>query len=277
MATPSRSRHVLPGALGPLLLDVRTSDRTLPRPAVVIIHGFKGFKDWGMFPALAERVARAGFTAVSVNLSGSGVDNTGECVWPDRFRRNTYSSELADIARVIDALGDGSLELPPSPHVGLVGHSRGGGMAILTARRDPRVQALVTWAAFADVQRWHGREADWRLAGHVDVTNARTGQRLELGTTLLDDIEQNGTELDLLAAAGRLPQPWLLLHGTADEAVPVAEGRALAATWHGDTSNRMHLIEGAGHTFGAVHPFAGMTPELAEAFDETLKWLGRHL
>ena len=277
MATPTLSRHILPGTLGPLLVDVRTSDRALPRPAVLIIHGFKGFKDWGMFPPLADRVARAGFTAVSLNLSGSGVDNTGECVWPDRFRRNTYSAELADIARVIDALGDGALDLPPTPEVGLVGHSRGGGMAILTARRDPRVQALVTWAAFADVHRWPGREADWRLAGHLDVTNARTGQHLELATTLLDDIEQNRHALDLLDAAGRVTQPWLLVHGAADEAVPLEEGRALAATWGADTGNRVHLIDDTGHTFGAVHPFAGMTPALAEAFDETLKWLGRHL
>jgi hypothetical protein len=29
-----------------------------------VLHGFKGFKDWGMFPPFADRLARAGFTAV---------------------------------------------------------------------------------------------------------------------------------------------------------------------------------------------------------------------
>src|SRR5512143_489800 len=77
MATPTLTAHTLPGVLGPLLVDVRTSDRAEPRPAVLIVHGFKGFKDWGMFPPLADRVARAGFTAVSFNLSGSGVDEKG--------------------------------------------------------------------------------------------------------------------------------------------------------------------------------------------------------
>jgi len=68
--------------------------------------------------------------------------------------------------------------------------------------------------------------------------------------------------------------PWLILHGTADDAVPVAEAQALAEA---APEARLLLLDGAGHTFGAVHPFAGMTPDLAVAFDETVKWFGRHL
>src|ERR687894_562892 len=78
MATPSLTKHSLPGALGPILLDVRASGRSVPRPAVVIVHGFKGFKDWGMFPHLADRLGLAGFTAISLNMSGSGVDDSGD-------------------------------------------------------------------------------------------------------------------------------------------------------------------------------------------------------
>jgi hypothetical protein len=36
-------------------------------------------------------------------------------------------------------------------------------------------------------------------------------------------------------------------------------------------------VEHTGHTFGAVHPFAGMTPALTEAFDATVQFLGRSL
>ena len=61
MATPTLTRHVLGGVLGPILVDVRAAGRDSPRPAVVVLHGFKGFKDWGMFPPLADRLARAGF------------------------------------------------------------------------------------------------------------------------------------------------------------------------------------------------------------------------
>jgi pimeloyl-ACP methyl ester carboxylesterase len=244
---------------------------------VVIIHGFKGFKDWGMFPVLADRVARAGFSAISFNLSGSGVNDAGDFVYPERFGRNTFSIELEDLRRVLAALAEGRLGMLPTSSVGLVGHSRGGGIAILEAGRDSSVQALVTWAAISRVDRWPTEAAEWRRKGRLDVVNARTGEVLPLYPDVLDDIEQHSAELDIRAAASRVTVPWLLLHGSGDTAVPVAEAEGLRGAAAPSHPPRMILVEGAGHTFGAVHPFAGMTPDLALVFDETLKWLGRHL
>jgi len=151
MATPTLSKHALSGALGPILIDVRSGGRSSSRPAVVVIHGFKGFKDWGMFPHLAERLARGGFTAVTLNLSGSGVDDAGEFSLPERFGHNTFSAELEDLGRVIDSLMAGALGVPVPSSLGLVGHSRGGGIAVLQAAQDTRVRALVTWAAISGV------------------------------------------------------------------------------------------------------------------------------
>jgi uncharacterized protein len=275
MATPTLSRHTIPGELGEILVDVRTSDRLTPRPAVLIVHGFKGFKDWGMFPPLAERIARAGFTAVSFNLSGSGVDQQGEFSLPERFGRNTYSAELEDVGRVLEALADGALGMAATQRFGLVGHSRGGAIAILTAARDNRVQALVTWAAIAETHRWKDQVAEWRARGRLDVVNSRTGQVLPLFTGLLDDLEKNPEELRPTRAATRISIPWLLLHGGADPAVPVAEAHELASA--ALEPPRVMIFPGSGHTFGAVHPYAGMTEDLAQAMDETVKWLGRYL
>jgi len=277
MATPSLTKHTLDGVLGPIFVDVRTSDRSAARPAVVIVHGFKGFKDWGMFPPLAERIARAGLSAVSFNLSGSGVDDRGEFAWPERFGHNTFSAEVEDIRRLIAALADGRLGMAPVERLGLIGHSRGGAMAILTARRDPRVQALVTWSSISSVNRWPGQAAEWRRKGHLEIVNARTGQVLPLYTDVLDDVERNGFELDVQGAARSLTIPWLLLHGVADPSVSVEEARALSASSPAGAERRVILLEGANHTFGAVHPFAGTTPDLAMVFDETVKWMGRHL
>jgi len=139
VATPSLTRHRLPGYLGDILVDVRTGDRSRPRPAVLVLHGFKGFKDWGMFPPLAERLAKAGFTAVSFNLSGSGVDDTGEFVFPDRFARATFSGDRGDIGKVLEAVATGALDVAPPPSIGFFGHSRGGGLGVLAAAADPRI------------------------------------------------------------------------------------------------------------------------------------------
>lgn len=275
MATPSLTKHTLNGALGPILVDVLAAGRDSPRPAVVIAHGFKGFKDWGMFPVLAARLARAGHTAVSFNMSGSGVDDRGEGAWPERFGHNTFSAELADLATVIDALIAGQLGVARPTALGLVGHSRGGGIAILQAGRDERVRALATWAAISHVDRYPGQEADWRARGHIVIENSRTKEQLPLYTDLLDDIERNrGGSLDIRAAAARITAPWLIIHGTADPTVPSAEAEALAKA-SGSPSTKLLLVEGAGHTFGATHPLGALTSELGQVIDRTVEWMGR--
>src|SRR5215210_7844429 len=177
MATPTLTKHVLPGALGDILIDVRAGGRASPRPAVVVVHGFKGFKDWGLWPPFAERLARAGFAAVTLNLSGSGVDDTGEFVFPERFGHNTFSAEVQDLRRVVEALAAGGLGVAPPSSLGLLGHSRGGGIAVLHTAADARVRALVTWAADGTGQRLDSPQRKaWGPAGLEAVKNARTGQ-----------------------------------------------------------------------------------------------------
>jgi dienelactone hydrolase len=275
MATPTLSRHLIPGVLGDIAVDVRAGGRTSPRPAVVTVHGFKGFKDWGMWPPFADRLARAGFVAVSFNMSGSGVEGTG-FVFPDRFGHNTFSAELEDLGRVVEALYREELAVAPPTALGLVGHSRGGGISILHAASDPRVRALVTWSAISTVERWPQPDRNrWRASGMQEIKNARTGEVLPLYTDVLDDIESNAAKLDIASAAGRIAVPWLLVHGTKDEAVNVAEARALAAVAPAGTT--MVTIEGAGHTFGAAHPWNGGGPDLERVFDATLDFLGAQL
>lgn len=277
MATPTLTRHPLPGVLGEILVDVRAGGRSSPRPAVVVLHGFKGFKDWGMFPPFAERLARAGITAVSLNVSGSGVDDSGDFSRPERFGRNTFSAELEDLSTVLDALAAGDLGVSSPSSIGLVGHSRGGGIAVLQTARDSRIRILVTWAAIATVERWPREEREaWRKAGVNQITNARTGQVLPLYPDVLDDLERNARTLDIEAAAERVTVPWLLLHGTADEAVRYQEAELLRRASPRSTT-RLVPIEGGGHTFGAAHPWKGGTPELDRVFDETVTALGSNL
>lgn len=276
MATPTTRSLQLPGALGDILLDIRTGDPRSARPAVLILPGFKGFKDFGPFPALGERLARAGFTSIAISVSGSGVDPAGEFTRLDRFARNTISHELHDLDAVLASLDRGALGVPKPGSVGLIGHSRGGGVSLLFADRRPRISALVTWAAVGSLRRWTPEEtAAWRSRGETSVLNARTGQQLPLSTDLLDDVERNAADFDLSAAAARLTTPWLLAHGTGDETVSFTEGQALADA-AGDRAETLWL-EGATHGFGGVHPFAGMTRDLTHLFDATVSHLSRYL
>ncbi len=281
MATPSLTSHRLPGALSELLIDVRAGGRDSPRPAIVVVHGYKGFKDWGMFPPLAERLARAGYATVTFNLSGSGVDDRGELVWPDRFERDTFSAELEDVGVVLDGLVRGALGVSPPSSIGMIGHSRGGGIAVLQAARDTRVRALVTWAAISSVERWSpAAVAEWRRTGSMPVENSRTGQRFQLTTDILDDVERHAVgSLDILGAATRVTVPWLIVHGSDDETVSPKEAETLRAASAAPTT-RLLTVKGAGHTFGAAHPWnpqAHDTPALRQVFDMTLAWFAAHL
>ena len=243
---------------------------------VVVCHGFKGFARFGFFPHLAETLAGAGLRVVTFNFSGSGVGPDGETFSDEAaFYHNTFTRELADLAQVVGEAGRrGWLD----EHYGLLGHSRGGGMAVLHAARDPHVAALVTWAAIATVDRWSAQDkAAWRARGHADVLNTRTGQVLKLGTATLDEIERlAGGALDVAGAAGRVRAPWLIVHGTADETVGVEDARRLAAAAPREHV-RLELIEGAGHTFDVRHPMSAPPPALERAVQLTTAFLLEHL
>lgn len=269
-----RWSRVLPdGAI--LRADVRLPEGAPPRAAVVLVHGFKGFKDWGFFPWLAERMVEEGFASVVPNFSLNGIGrDPEEFTELDAFGRNTLSREVEELSLVLEGLGDGTLLPIPPERVGLVGHSRGGGDAILAAARGG-VDALVTWAAVADFDRWGDEvKEEWRASGRIHVLNGRTGQQMPLDLTLLTDFEENREALDIEAAASRLEAPWLILHGTDDVSVQVEDARRLARA---NTSARLHLVEDAGHTFEATHPLDGIPTPLREATDHTVAHLRRYL
>jgi len=270
VATPRlASLHLTAADGGDLPLDIRTGARPgEQRPVVAICHGFKGFKDWGMFPRLAERLATAGFTAASFNFSGSGVAEGDQFTELERWEHQKPSTDLADIGIVIDHFA-----AQGATWFGLVGHSRGGGLAVLRAGSDERVKSLVTWAAIDHFLRWPEEDiARWRRDGKIDVVNQRTGQVLTIGRDALDDIDANAARLDILAAAGRVLAPWLIINGDADPVVPAEVAGQLCAA-SGAPRTELLRIEAGDHTFGARHPWKGSTPQFDLVLERTVRWL----
>ena len=277
MATTVLTHHVLPGALGPILVDVRASSRTPRQPAVLIMHGFKGFKDYAFLPPIAERLARAGFTAVNITVSGAGVDEHGDFTLLERFARNTYTREMGDIEIVIQALMSGELGTVPPTSLGVIGHSRGGGVVLCVAREMPAIAAVATWAPIATIRRYTDAEvAIWRRLGRIEVENSRTHQQLPMDYEIVEDALAHADRFDIHTAAATLDRPWLLAHALNDETVPVAEARELAALAT-DARFESLFLERGGHTFGARHPWAGPTPETEQLFGATVKFFTRHL
>jgi len=247
-------------------------------PLVLVLHGFKGYKDYGFFPHLTRRLADGGFVAVRFNFSHSGIDDDPSTfARPDLFERDAWSRQLADVQAVIAAAEAGDL-----PHadrmdlarLAILGHSRGGVTALLTAGSDPRIKATVSLSAPSSTATLldHDKQAI-RERGYIVSPSSRTGQDLHIGRAWLDDLEQNAEALALLAAAARIDGPLLIVHGAADASVPVDCAHAIAQAYGGEPE--MLLIDGAGHTFDCVNPFEGPSPALEELIAAATEFLGR--
>lgn len=242
----------------PILLDVCYKPMQEARPVVIFVHGFKGFKDWGHFDLLAKTFAQQGFVFIKFNFSYNGTtpENPLEFGDLDAFGKNNYIIELDDLEKVMDwALSNSSI----APEVDkealfLLGHSRGGGVSILKAAEDPRVKKLVTWASVSDFLNRHKKLTidTWHEKGVVYTFNARTRQQMPLYLQFYETIQANKERLNVTKAARHLAIPFLIIHGTNDEAVDLKDAEEL----HRACKQSELLVVGeAGHTFGVKHPF----------------------
>lgn len=252
---------------------------TRARTGVVTCHGFKGFGRWGFYPYLAPTIAAKRFNVVTFDFSGSGVGDDRETYTDsDAFACNTYAQELADVAAVVRHARDRGWI---GERYGMFGHSRGGGDAILHASKSSDVAALVTWAAIGQVLRWIPAARDeWRQRGYMEVVNTRTGDVLRVNSTLLEECEREGENtLNIERAAAGLKVPWLIMHGSVDDTVPVADAEQLYAAAGAAKNKRVELeiIPGGNHVFGAAHPLKEIPELLRGVVARTAAFFEKHL
>jgi len=247
----------------PFAADATYQATGQPQPIVVFVHGFKGFKDWGHFGRLAEFFANQGAVFIKLNLSHNGVvvGGTGDLEELEAFGNNNFSLELDDLGQLLDALHTpGATPLPAAQldlhRLYLVGHSRGGALVLLKTAEDPRVAAVATWAAVADLYpRWPAEVVEkWQHDGVLYVPNLRTGQQLPMYYQIAENFFANRARFDLPALMPGLRQPVLLVHGDQDETVPLAAMHQLHA---GQPTAEVLVVPGAGHMFGGAHPWSG--------------------
>ena len=263
----------------PILLDAYYINNENPKPIVIMVHGFKGFKDWGHFNVIAHKLAEAEFVVVKFNFSHNGTTDYAPNEFADleAFGQNNFSIELNDLGNVVDIVLSGdviSLKEISKKSVSLIGHSRGGGISILRAAQDNRISKLITWASVAEFGRYWNNEVmeKWKKEGVMIVKNARTNQDMPLYYQLYDNYFENYDRLHIPTQAKNVAIPWLIVHGTNDEAVPAEAANELHSL---NDNSELILVDDGNHTFGGRHPwkYQNLAKDMQKVADQTIRFL----
>jgi len=260
--------------------DLRTRAARPEAPLVIVCHGFLGYKRWGFFPYLSDRLAGEGFDVLTMSFSMNGVDEgTGLFERPEELARNTVSAEIEDLRSVCSFVRDGSLARAGAGgrRWGLFGHSRGSAAAILVAAEFSEVRSIVTWSTLGRLDRYTPRrKVRWKHDGALVFTDARSSVPLRLAYSYYEDIDAHRRQFDLPRAASALAIPHLMVHGERDAAVTLRETKALVAGAR-RAAARLEIIHGAGHTFNVTHPMRRPTAALDRAARLTVEWFAQTL
>lgn len=248
------------------------------RGVIVISHGFKGYKDYGMFPRIAREMAQAGFIAHRFNFSHSGMtSNIDTFERPDLFELDTWNKQAHDLHAVAKAIASGQLAGAGGPQVWF-GHSRGGVTTLLTAGRlardadsaGPSGLVLVATPSACCSMNEDARR-DMLAQGYVESPSSRTGQTLQMGKGWLQEQLDDPAGHDLLALAAHVTCPVLIVHGADDPSVPKACAEELSEALPG--SSKVVIVPGADHVFKTTNPLpqdAPMSDQLSALIQSTV-------
>ena len=220
------------------------------QPLVICAHGLQSSRGATKLRALSESLRTEGISSLRFDFCGRG-DSDGE------FFDVTYSRQIDDLKAAIDFCEE---KLGISK-VGLMGSSMGGAVSLLVAGRDARVQAISTVAAIgypAELEERYPLETrGWRERGHIDLDGER------LGKAFLEDASSH----DVLRVVSWIDAPMLVIHGTGDTVIPIADADDIAAS---AKNVEMLMVEGADHRFSQPQHLAALVREIVEFFGKNL-------
>ncbi|MEM9419115.1 MAG: alpha/beta fold hydrolase [Planctomycetota bacterium] len=234
----------------------KTRKSRQPHSTVLILHGFRHWKNDWAYLVWARFFAQHGYRAVLVDLRGHG-GSTGD--W------STFGpQEARDLKYVVDELDRQNLL---AGNLGVFGGSYGGATAIHFAGIDPRVVSAVTVSAFSTMREvlpsFIKAELGW-LSGAVGVWGY---------DRIVDAAGKAGgfnpEDADARKAMRTTSAHILILHSLADKHVPPQHARDLA--YAGGGRVKMVLYEGADHFMFGVNEAQEVRQQALEWFDAYLK------
>ncbi|WP_019913738.1 alpha/beta hydrolase family protein [Paenibacillus sp. HW567] len=264
----------LPAGEDTLLRCSHFPAQSAAKSLIVIAHGYKGFKDWGMFPYAAAALSRE-HEVISFNFSHGGIgEDPQNFTELEKFARNTAQREIKDMEILLSYLSQhhkfGSLP------VFLLGHSLGGGISLVYALDHPdEIAGVISWNGVTNLDLLtEDQKQEMREAGRTHVLNGRTGQQMPLDAVIMEDLEQQAERYNILERMKQASFPAVLIQGSED-GEKLQRGSEQLVRLRPDIG--WVRVPGGNHTFGTVHPFAGATPQLEQAIAATEEFINNIL
>ena len=227
------------------------------KDVIIFVHGFKGFLDWGPWKLLMQNISDQGHICYLFNFSHNGgtIDNPIDFPDLEAFGNNRFTYELHDLDKLISIANKDH----PEKKIYLLGHSRGGGIALLAGANNPKVSSIITLASVSDLMFNLKDDKQinlWKETGCIYIDNARTKQQMPLNYSLYTDYELNKERLNIKKVISNSDKPMLHIHGMADSTVSF-ESAVMLSKWSG---GKLELIKSANHTFGACLLYTSPSP-----------------
>ena len=244
----------------PIVWDAFFNENSKQKPLVIFCHGYKGFKDWGAWDLVSKAFKNADLFFVKFNFSHNGGTIENPIDFPDleAFAENNYTKELDDLESLLNHLTSDENKYKNEidlTNITVIGHSRGGGIALIKTAENKRITKLITWASVSDFGKRTSTTGDieqWKKDGVKYVLNGRTKQQMPHNYQFYLDFKDNESRLNIEASEKKLKIPHLIIHAINDPSVNYSEAEALHS-WN--SNSELFPIENSDHVFGAKHPW----------------------
>jgi len=215
---------------------------------LIIGHGVTGDMDHPHLLKLAEEVSKQGMSVLRFSFSGNG--HSG-----GQFEQCRISKEIQDLQCILSAvIASGWRPI-------YAGHNMGGAVGALTAAVDPRIELLISLAGMVETEKFCRNEFGMIIPGKGNMWN---NAQCPLSQEFVNEMLQIKS---VLPRASGIQIPWLLIHGTNDDVVPISDSQSLILNF--EKTRELVEIDGADHVFSGT--------AINVVTDSVVDWLGRKL